>query len=388
MKVSIRATTLFQKIWKEYQTKKNRFIILEGGSGSGKTYSLAQLFNLLLLQEKNTQITICRKTLPALKATAMKDFFNIAKELGIYKEENHNKSEHTYRYKGNEVDFISVDQPIKIRSRRRNFLWMNEANEFNKDDYMQLSMRTDKQIYMDYNPSHQFHWIYDDIHTKDNAVIIPSTYKDNPFLPREIVKEIEGYQKVDKNYWRVYGLGLRGMAETLVYTHWEYCDELPEHAEKIMYGLDFSYNGFTALVKIAEKDGGYYWQEELYQRYLTNQDLIEKLKELVEDGRLSYNDIIYGDAAEPARIEEIRQAGFNIRAGVKGKAKDGIDHIKSRKFYIVKSSVNLLKEVQSYSWKEKDGQKMEEPVKARDDLLDAGRYAIMSEKESFETAFF
>ncbi len=339
-----------------------------------------------MLKERNVQITIARKTFPALRATAMRDFFNVLRGMGAYKEEWHNKSENIYHYapSGSEVDFISVDEPTRVRSRRRNYLWLNEGNEFLKDDYMQLAMRTDRQIFMDFNPSHMFHWIYDDIEPRKDCVIIQSTYKDNPFLPAELVKEIENYKNTDQNYWRIYGLGLKGMAETLIYTHWRYCEKLPENPDKIYYGLDFGYNNQTALVRIDEKDKDFYWRELIYQRYLTNQDLIEKLKELVKDGEIKYIDTIYGDNAEPARIEEISQSGFNILPCIKLQFKDeetrgGINIIKSHGFYITKDSVNLQKEAKTYSWKEKDGKPLEEPVKENDHLLSAGRYAIISE---------
>lgn len=298
--------------------------------------------------------------------------------MGGYRVGLHNRSENTYRYGSNEIEFISVDDPIKIRSRRRNYLWMNEANEFTKEDYMQLSMRTDKQIFMDYNPSHQFHWIYDDLQSRPDCIVISSTYKDNPFLSKELVKEIEGFKDKDKNYWRIYGLGLKGVAEMLIYTHWEYCDKLPENPDGVFYGLDFGYNNQTALVKIARKERDYYWKEMLYERYLTNQDLIEKLTGFVRKGLLKKNDRIYGDAAEPARIAEIKRAGFNITGASKSLVSDGIDKIKSRKFYVTKDSVNLYKELKTYSWREKDGKPLEDPVKENDHLLDAGRGAIIT----------
>lgn len=339
---------------------------------------MAQLFAIMMMKEKNLQMTITRKTFPSLRATAMKDFFNILKGLGIYREENHNKSENVYRYKGNEIDFISVDEPTKIRSRRRQFLWMNEANEFDVEDFEQLNMRTEKQIFMDYNPSHQFHWIYDKLHSRKDCIVIPSTYKDNPFLPDDIVKEVERYQETDKNYWRIYGLGLRGMAETLIYTHWEYCDALPENPDAKFFGLDFGYNNQTAMVEIAVKDKDYYWDEKIYQRYMTNQDLIEKMKQLVENNELTYDDEIYADSADPARIEEIKQSGFNVIPCSKIGVTRGIDKIKSRKFFITKQSVNLQKEARTYSWKTSGDKRMEVPVKENDHLLDAGRYAIIT----------
>jgi phage terminase large subunit len=387
----VKQTKVFKKNLQEYQDKAHRIVINEGGTGSSKTYSLAQLFARILCEADGVQITIARKTFPALRATAMRDFFSVLKDWGVYDEALHNKSENIYRNKGNEVDFVSLDEPTKVRSRRRHYLWMNEANEFLHDDFEQLNMRTSEQIFMDYNPSHLYHWIYDKLQTRKDCIVIPSTYKDNPFLAPELVKEIESYQGKDKNYWRIYGLGLKGIVEAIIYSHWKYCDALPESPDNTFYGLDFGYNNQTAFVRIDEKDKNYYWEELLYERYLTNQDLIRSeeeatstgkklgiLHQFVKDGKLTYSSPIYADASEPARIKEIKDAGFNIIAAFKTDIKNGIDIIKSRGFFITKESVNILKEVKSYCWREKDGKLLDEPVKQNDHLLDGGRYAIIT----------
>lgn len=323
-----------------------------------------------MVKEKDTVLSIVRKTMPALRATAMRDFFNVLKSWGIYRVESHNKSDNIYTYKSSQVEFFGVDEPTRVRSRRRNYLWLNEANEFRLEDYRQLAMRTDKQIFLDYNPSHFNHWIYDELHTRKDCVIIPSTYKDNPFLQPEIVREIESYKNKDKNYWRIYGLGLRGIAETLIYSHWKLCDDLPENPDETIYGLDFGFNNPSALMEITIKDKNYYWKELLYESQLTNPQLIGRMNSLGVDK----NKYIYADSSEPARIEEINLAGFNILPADKS-VSDGIDFVKSHGFFITKDSLNALKEIKFYGWKVKDEKPIDEPVKVKDHLMDAGRYA-------------
>ncbi len=355
-----------------------------------------------MLKERDCQITIARKYFPALRATAMKDFFQILRGIGAYYQDWHNKTENIYYYEptNTEVEFFSIDIPTKVRSRRRQYLWLNEANEFDKEDFEQLNMRTDKQIFMDYNPSHLFHWIYEDLQNREDSIVIPSTYKDNPFLPKELIREIESYRTKDQNYWRIYGLGLKGITEALIYTHWQYCDKEPENPDKVYFGLDFGYNSPTALTRVTEKDKDLYWREMLYERYLTNQDLyrsekealekgkeIGRLHKLVKEEKLKYTDIIYADSAEPQRIAELKAAGFNIVGCVKIPVQDGINLIKSRNFFIIKDSVNLQKEARVYSWKVKDGKPLEEPVKENDHLLDGGRYAVTSEMKLKPSAF-
>jgi len=388
MKLNLSATTVFQSNYNEY-LKNTRLVINQGGRGSSKTWSIAQLFLLILLTKKNVLLTVCRKTLPALRATAMRDFFEIMKAEEIYLKEKHNRTDLTYHYKTNEIEFISIDQPQKVRGRRRQYLWMNEANEFSYEDFRQLNLRTEKQIWQDFNPSDEYHWIYDKVLTRKDACLIKSTYKDNPFLDPVIVKEIELLQGLDPNYWRIYGLGERGISETKIYLHWQYCDELPKNPDEIIYGLDFGYNNPTALIKISIKDQKYYWHELIYESHLTNSQVIDKLNDLVRLNEMTKNSMIYADSAEPQRIEEIHKAGFNIKPADKD-VKKGIDIIKTYAWFITKSSINALKEVKSYSWKvDKDGKNLDEPVKQNDHLMDAGRYAIhtYSKKPKIQFSF-
>ena len=123
--------------------------------------------------------------------------------------------------------------------------------------------------------------------------------------------------------------------------------------------------------KVIIKDNGFYLKELLYKRYLTNQDLIKELKRIGVSTRKE----IYCDSAEPQRIKEIKDAGFWALPSNKD-VKKGIDTMKSRKIYITKSSLNLIEEVKRYSWKEKEGRMLDEPVTLNDHLISASRYAI------------
>jgi phage terminase large subunit len=323
-----------------------------------------------MLTEKNKVFTICRKTLPALKATALKDFMEILKSSGKFREENFTRSDHVYYFGTNEIEFISADNPQKLRGRKRNYLWLNEANEMDYEDYRQLLFRTTEQVYLDFNPSDEFHWIYDFVLTRDDCTFIKSTYLDNPFLNAETVKEIERVRHIDANYWRIYGLGERGISETTIYSNWELIDELPEGGDTY-YGLDFGFNNCTSLNRVVEKDMDIYVDELIYESGLTNSDLIKKMG-LLGINRISY---IYSDSAEPQRIEELRRSNFNAKSANKDVLK-GIDTMKSRRIFITKRSLNIIKEIRSYRWKEKDGKPLDEPVKVNDHAMDSIRYAV------------
>lgn len=323
---------------------------------------------------KGSIVTVVRKTLPALKGSAYRDFFEILERDGLYDQDHHNKSEMTYELFGNLVEFISVDQPQKIRGRKRNICFINEANELSWEDFFQLNIRTTDKMILDYNPSDEYHWIYEKLQTREDADFFVTTYKDNPYLEKELVEEIERLQSADENYWKIYGLGQRGVSTELIYTHWNYGD-FPSECETV-YGVDFGYSVPSAVIKIGFHDGAVYADQVLYQTKLTTADLIEQLKGL----NIRRSDELFCDNAEPKTIEELKRAGYNAKPAEKD-VYAGIQKVKSMPLYVTNRSTNLIKELKSYKWKlDKDGKVHpdEVPVKFMDHGLDALRYGVFS----------
>ena len=380
MQLNLKATNVFER---NHRSQK-RIVVNQGGTGSSKSFSLAQLFTVLPFQDPGSTFSVVRKSMPSLRATAMRDFIGILKDKGIYTEANHKKTENIYVHNGCEIEFFGLDEPQKVRSRRRDYLWINEGNELSLESFRQLNMRTNKRVYLDFNPSDEFHWIYDQVLTRDDVELIISTYKDNPFLPKEVVAEIERYKEIDENYWKIYGLGERGASNVRIYTNFEYIDELPSGGETIM-GLDFGFNHPTSLCEVVLKDDDVYTREVIYESGLTNQALIRRMNEL----GVSKEVYIYADSEDPNRIEELQEAGFNVIPATKGKdsVKAGIDLLKSRKIYVTKDSVNAHKELKSYSWKTKGEFVLDEPVKVNDDFVDSLRYSIFSFLKETEVSF-
>ena len=367
----IKTTNVFDKAFRS----DTRITCLQGGTRSSKTYSLCQLFIVRALQETGKTFTICRKTLPALKGTAYRDVLNILRELDLYREENHNKSNLSYTLNGNLIEFISVDQPQKIRGRKRNYLWCNEANEFTYEDWQQLILRTTEKIYLDYNPSDPYSWIYEKVITRDDCTFIKSTYLANPFLDDDTIAEIERLRDLDPDYWRVYGMGEIGTVQTMIFRDFQLVDET--QGALIGYGLDFGFtNSPTALVEVRRQDDNLYIKELLYKKRLTNTDLCKKLLDL----NINKQAEIIGDSAEPKSIEEIYRNGYNIKPANKGAGIHlGIDIMRRYKLHITKDSTNAIKEFRSYKWAtDKNGDVLNTPVKVNDHLIDATRYLCLN----------
>lgn len=372
MNLQINATPVFEMNWNPL-SQGYRYLVNQGGSRSSKTYSILQLIITLCLQSK-ISVSIVRQSFPSLRASVMRDFFEILKEMNLYTESQHHKTEHTYFFKnGSSVEFFSTDSEQKIRGRKRNLLYCNEANELTFDVFNQLVLRTSGQIFIDFNPSDTEHWIYD-LLKDEKSILIKSTYKNNPFLTISQVEYIENLINVDENYYKIYALGERPIASTRIYSHFkQYIDE-PQFIDWC-YGLDFGFSHVSALVKIMYVGSRIYVQELLHQSKLTSSDLVTRLREVIKD-----NKPIYCDYARPEIIEDLKRSGFNAKEAIKD-VKAGINTIRSEEIYIHHESTNLLKEYKLYSWKSKGDLIYEEPIKLNDDLLDALRYGVHTHKK-------
>lgn len=365
-------------VFEHLEESDKRIIIEQGGTRSGKTYNILMwiVFAYALKTTRKT-ITIARKTYPALRTSAMRDFITILREHGLYDDLLHNKSSSEYQLNGNLVEFISLDQPQKVRGRKRDLLFINEANELHWEDWQQLVFRTTGRIILDYNPSDEFHWIYEKVKTRDDADFHITTYLDNPFLPDTIKQEIERLKDTDPNYWRVYGLGEIGKSVAIIFDV-ALTDAIPENARHLGYGMDFGYtNDPTTLIAVFLHDTSIYLKELIYRTGMTNKDISDELLRL----KIGRREEIYADSAEPKSIEEIYRMGWNIKPAVKGRdsINIGIDMLKRYKLFITKDSTNTIKEFRNYKWQEdKNGNIINKPVDLFNHSVDATRYLVFN----------
>lgn len=377
----LESTELFQRV----HDAKTRNIVLEGGARSSKTYSVLQYFIVDAFESKRSkEYDIIRETLPALKASAMKDFEDILKSHGLYHEENHNKSENIYIIRGSKFNFYSanpatVNETKKLRGRKRDKIFLNEANEMSLDTYRQIAMRTQEQIIMDYNPSEEDSWIYDHIIPRKDCTFLQSTYLDNPFLEQSIIDEIELLKDDDPEYWNIYGLGLRGKRSGLIFPKYKIVQSFPENCSDILYGMDFGFNDPKVVVKLGRMGKQIFVQQMLYKRGMIREEFIPEIKKLIpeQDREIEY----YADSADPESIEAIYRAGFNIHPADKSRDSvlTGIEAVRAYELCITSDSIDVLKDVKNYKFKkDKNGNFLDIPIHAFSHACDAIRYPVFT----------
>jgi phage terminase large subunit len=361
---------------------KKRIKIVQGGTSAGKTYGIIPLLIDRATKQPGLEISIVSESIPHLRRGALKDFIKIMQETNRWITPNYNKSFLKYTFSnGSYIEFFSVDQPDKLRGARRHILYVNEANNIPFEAYNQLSIRTSDEVFIDYNPTHEF-WAHTELIPDADSDFIILTYKDNEALSINIVKEIEKAKEKSKtskywlNWWNVYGLGLVGSLEGVVFSNWEQINSVDKNAQLLGFGMDFGYtNDPTTLIGCYKLDNVLIFDEVIYRTGLLNSDI----KDLMRSNGVTHASI-YADSAEPKSIAELRRYGFNIRGADKGRdsINYGINILQQYQFKVTKRSTNLIKELRNYTWdKDKTGATLNKPVDAFNHGIDAMRYFAM-----------
>jgi len=369
--------------------------VIYGGAGSGKSYAVATLFLIYALRYERSRTLVLMKYKNSIRDAALAQFRrNIANfHLDDYFEVRYSPMRIVCR-NGSEILFNGVDNPEKLKSMEGiAAVWMEEASAFNLEDYEQIKLRVrsgDKDaelpIFLTFNPINQNHWLYNYFFQRPNdALILKTTYLDNKHLPLKYVERLQELAITSPQMYRVYAQGEWGQIEGTVYPPFAVSHEyIPKEVDETWFGLDFGYNVPTALVQVSRKETTYHVQEVIYAEGLTNDELISKMSGYFRSHSLAINAPIYCDAAEPARIQALRQSGFSGARAARKEVKEGVLLVQDlHKDIVIHRSVNLAKELQGYVWRnDGTGQKLDEPVKFNDHATDAMRYAFYTHLRS------
>jgi phage terminase large subunit len=368
-------------VYKWNKEAKEDTVINQGGTSSGKTYSILQVLFSKAIEAPNLVITVVGQDIPNLKAGALRDaldIYNGSKELKRLTTD-YNKSDRIFTFfNGSVMEFKSYDSAQDAKSGKRDYLFINEANGIIYQIWDELNTRTKIQSFIDYNPNAEF-WVHRELIGKPNTRLIISTHWHNPFCPQKIRNKIESRKETDPEWYDVYGKGKTGRIEGLVFRNWYVVPTIPGEAKFIGYGLDFGFtNDPTAMVEVYMQNGELWINELIYETGLTNQDIDKKLREI----SVPIAREITADSAEPKSIEELSRVGWNVRPAAKGpdSVKNSIDILKRYKINVTQRSTNLRKELNAYRWKvdKKTNLTLNEPVDIDNHAVDALRYLALN----------
>jgi phage terminase large subunit len=384
--MKLKVTRTYENINKAFNDGY-RMIVAWGGSRSGKSYSILQILITLLLTRNNLRITVWRNEKNTCRSTIMEDFKNILlSDVALHNSFHQNKSLSTFTNKknGSKVSFEGGDNIDKVMGMTQDISFFNEITGFSKDVYLQITQRTSDLVFADYNPSKSF-WL-EKYRSKEDVKFVHSTYKDNAFVPENIVKQLESYNPNIKmnvingtanNYlYQVYCLGLKAEKPNKIYKNWNKIsyNDFKDLDYTSYYGLDFGEVSKTALVEVKfDGDDTFYIHQRLYKA----ENMMKSLVKEIDSLKLNKNSVLVCDSKSRDKIRDLQFSGYYALGAKKGSGSvlDGISFLSKMKVIYTEESTDLEQEYESYSWElDRYNKPTDEPLKKDDHLLDAFRY--------------
>lgn len=376
---------------------ENRYVLLQGGRRSSKTFSTLQWLYFLCSGREKYEVLIAAASASQLQATIQ----DIEDCLGVIVQGNKIYGDCCFLPNGSVWRMKNFDEYTKCVGQKADYLFLNEAVNLNEESFGTLVQGIRKQIFLNYNPTRSC-WV-DKYINEDKSNLLITTWKDNPYLTQYQIEEFENIKKralsptatlFDKYAYTVFYCGeftnLSGKVFSQVYTCTD--EEFDKIPVKFATGMDFGFvdsKDFTTLVQVKIYNNCLYARELLYSNYLTNnKELGFKLAELgyncyteiaCDFGGLGKQKIdILSTANYGEWTEKELYKGFGCVSAYKTKVIDGIQEIlQYDKIILTESSINLRKEMDSYEI-DANGKS-----KGEDHALDAMRYAQQYYKKNY-----
>lgn len=365
----IESTTSLRKI----SALRKKIRVVQGGQGSSKTYSILLILINHAFLKTNKNIVILSAELTKMRETVILDFVKIMTSLDLF-QQNRFLNGTLYKFpNGSRMKFIGLDKEDVGKGLRSDVAYFNEVDKLNIETFRQVSSRA-KVTYCDFNPDKEF-FIHTEYINRDDCDYIILTFEDNELLSKEERDEILMYKQkgfdeegnvINKywaNKWRVYGQGLIGQADGVVFEYYEEIDKIPEHADFLGYGVDYGFTNPTAIVAVYEDEHNYYVDEIFYKSKKKTKEVINYIKDTCDVDAL-----FVCDSAEPDRIAAFQEElYYAVGVNKKKSVVYGLELILNKNLKVTKKSTNFIAEIKKFTW----------DLKGEDHLIDAFRYVII-----------
>lgn len=373
----------------------HKFEVYFGGAGSGKSYFVAQKLIIKALVQKRVVLVI-RKTLVSQRKSCWKLIKKVLSDFKIKEYCDIRKSDMEIELpNGSVFYFLGLDDPEKVKSIVDiGDVWVEEATELLEDDFDQLILRAravvpHRQFFLSFNPISKANWVYKRwfvTEPDEDTLILKTTYKDNKFLDKDYIANLENMIKTNPTYYRIYALGEFCTLDRLVYNNWKIeAFDYREIKGQLLVGLDFGFSVDTTALTASIIDGNkLYIFREYGDTGLTNDKIAEAIKNLGFS-----KSVIIADSAEPKSIEEIRKQGISkILPSIKGPDSiiHGINQLQQLEIIVHPSCIQTITEFENYSWqKNKDGEYINKPIDTFNHYMDSLRYSLQCQGKRLQT---
>jgi hypothetical protein len=448
------STKVFSDTWEATQSGKYKLIEQKGSSRSSKTWSDFQVLFLDLYENPMTTCTILRDTQKSCreiievdwvkwlsdpmgrkrqladKEITIQEFDNLIKSESLLKYFLRNKTNHTWTFLHNNsfIRFTGLDDEDDAMGMTQDICWINEPYKFSHEVYKQLSQRTSKYIIFDWNPK-QNHWI-DIERKKDNTITLHSTFKDNPFCPKESRIQILSYQPIEESdvvktglikkesaliylieentlqftirqlkelercqynektqsaslyHWLVFGMGEKSEKPNRIFKGWKTFKEKEfyEFPYQSYYSTDFGLSAPTANIEFKfDGDKTFFFHQRLYKPMNIMEGSLTSEFEGLKTVKEKENICDSGNELNKEETRKLRNAGYNVIGAIKGAGSinSGIETLQKCNIIYTDTSVDLENEYEDYSWKIYQGIQLDVPEDNQNDhLLDCCRMGV------------
>jgi phage terminase large subunit len=369
-----------------------RIIANKGGTRSSKTFSELQLIKTIQTHSRKPRvITTVSHSFPHLHSGAIRDYEKILETDGLNIDAIRTKNPHIYTINKNIHEFVGFDKPGKALGSARDILFANEANKIPFSIIQQLIMRTTECIFLDWNPSEDFWFDTEEFEKRPDCKVIHSTFYDNiqnltegqlqelrEAKTKALAEDARGQRGYWWNWWQVYGLGLKGQLEGVIFQNWEKYKELPADVDLYkIWCVDWGGGDPTTFTElnIDADNKNLYIKQHIYQPQIRNSDFINYILK-----HAAKNELVICDSARKDKIFELQVSGIAAHKCRKypGVKLDNIDNLQEFAIFVHKDSINAIDEFSKYKWLSDPitGKSLGEPEDGNDHIIDPVGYAI------------
>ena len=384
LKKSLFSPTLYPLLF-DYS---HRFEFYKGSAGSGKSYFITQKLIIRACKEP-IKILVCRRYATTIRNTCFALFKEILAQWKLLPYVKIRETDFNIKFQnGSEIIFMGLDEETKLLSLNNiGCIFVEEVYEITRDILEQLSLRMrgrveNQQIIAAFNPISRNHWLYNFCveNPPQSFIFSETTYKDNPFLNKEYVAELEEMITRNPAKARVYVFGNWGVPqEGLVITNWRKEDfdpmALASQGLEHRVGMDLGWIDKSAIVETMYDKANHtiYVFNEFYKSGCQLSELVEAIKSM----NLQKTKI-YVDAAEPRSIQFFKNEGCRCEPCAKGKdsVKAGLMFLQDNLIIVSPKCQNFINELENFSYikSKQTGEWTEDTTHEWSHAIDACRY--------------
>lgn len=394
MTTKIKKQIKINVVYKKAKKSKNRYRVLYGGAGSGKSHFVGQEVLLNMMSSKEYSYLVVRKTGKSIRNSVFRLLSEMIRDYDLTSYFSINKTDMAITcVTGSSLITSGLDDVEKLKSVANiNRIWVEEASEITEKDFNQLDLRlrgqskVGYQLTLTFNPISELHWLKKSFFDvgRNGAFVLKTTFKDNNFLDARYIQTLNDLKEQDYQYYRIYALGEWGSLGNVIYSNWEKQDlsAVKDTFDNHYNGIDWGFGDDpTAFVRVHYDKTRkiIYILDEFTKRGQFIDDIAATLHKRIG------NELVTCDSSEPRSVADLRRNGIKALAAKKGAGsiEHGIKWLQGHKIIVDVKCTEMIKELSTYKWKEdKDGNVIPKPVDKDNHLLDSLRYALESEMKN------